>query len=196
MEKVLTSPCKGMNCGCTDGFSHSLECQAEHAAAVAGGHFVKAAQPQAQGEPEVVAWCALTSGGKSIAYFDGKPMVMCGPVGNEHHPVALITLQSHREALAKLEYGPLGKKFYEELSYSLQSERDDAINKADTLSEAIAKKDAALDACVEAAAKAIYEQWESHSGYVAWVEGGNSLMQEAARSIARAAITKIKEARG
>lgn len=68
--------------------------------------------------------------------------------------------------------------------------------RADEVREAIAKKDAALDACVEAAAKAIYEQWESHSGYVAWVEGGNSLMQEAARSIARAAITKIKEARG
>ena len=124
-------------------------------------------QPQAQGEPNKINW---------VDYARVE--------------------QSHREALAKLEYGPLGKKFYEELSYSLQSERDDAINKADTLSEAIAKKDAALDACVEAAAKAIYEQWESHSGYVAWVEGGNSLMQEAARSIARAAITKIKEARG
>ena len=37
------SPCAGMNCGCTDGFSHSLECQAEHAAAIAGGRFVKAA---------------------------------------------------------------------------------------------------------------------------------------------------------
>ena len=33
--------CKGMNCGCTDGRSHSLECQAEHAAAIAGGVFVK-----------------------------------------------------------------------------------------------------------------------------------------------------------
>lgn len=45
MEKVLTSPCKGMNCGCADGVSHSLECHAEHAAAIAGGYFVKAAQP-------------------------------------------------------------------------------------------------------------------------------------------------------
>ena len=32
--------CKGMNCGATDGISHSIECQAEHAAAVAGGKFV------------------------------------------------------------------------------------------------------------------------------------------------------------
>lgn len=34
------SACKGMNCGCTDGVSHSVECRAEHAAAVAGGHFL------------------------------------------------------------------------------------------------------------------------------------------------------------
>lgn len=36
-------PCKGLNCGATDGVSHSAECQAEHAAAVAGGTFVPAA---------------------------------------------------------------------------------------------------------------------------------------------------------
>ena len=35
------APCKGMNCGCTDGVNHSVECQAEHAAAIAGGRFVK-----------------------------------------------------------------------------------------------------------------------------------------------------------
>lgn len=37
---------------------------------------------------EPVAHCALTPAGK-IAYFDGKPMVMVGPVGNEHHPTPL-----------------------------------------------------------------------------------------------------------
>lgn len=42
--------CKGMNCGCTDGVSHSLECQAEHAACIAGGVFVKAAKPETQVE--------------------------------------------------------------------------------------------------------------------------------------------------
>lgn len=31
------SACKGMNCGCTDGVSHSVECRAEYAASVAGG---------------------------------------------------------------------------------------------------------------------------------------------------------------
>jgi hypothetical protein len=35
-----------------------------------------------------VGWCALTPSGQ-IAYFDGKPMVMPGPVGNEHHTVPI-----------------------------------------------------------------------------------------------------------
>ena len=39
-----------------------------------------------QGEP--VAWCSLTPSGK-IAYFDGKPMVMPGAVGNEVHRTPL-----------------------------------------------------------------------------------------------------------
>jgi hypothetical protein len=37
------APCKGMNCGATDGRNHSPECEAEHAAAIAGGTFVPAA---------------------------------------------------------------------------------------------------------------------------------------------------------
>lgn len=82
MEALLTAPCKGMNCGCTDGVSHSLECQAEHAAAIAGGVFSKPEQ-QAQAEPEVVA----------IA--DGT-FNCVAPLG-----MPLITLQSHREAIAQ-----------------------------------------------------------------------------------------------
>lgn len=39
----------------------------------------------------------------------------------------------------------------------------------------------------EAVAKAIYEQWADRPGYVAWVDGGNSLKQNEARVIARAA---------
>jgi hypothetical protein len=39
-ESVTTPPCKGMNCGAIDGRSHSLECHAEHSAAIAGGRFV------------------------------------------------------------------------------------------------------------------------------------------------------------
>lgn len=41
------------------------------------------AAPAPQAAP--VAWCELTEGGQ-IAYFDGKPMVMPGPVGNDCHP--------------------------------------------------------------------------------------------------------------
>lgn len=37
-----------------------------------------------------VAWCSLTPNGQ-IAYFDGRPMIMTGRVGNEHHPVPLFT---------------------------------------------------------------------------------------------------------
>lgn len=92
------------------------------------------AQPQAtEGEPEVVAWCALTLGGKSIAYFDGKPMVMCGPVGNEHHPVALITLQSHR-GFVKAAY------------YDGYTEREKEVR------ELLAQHRAALEKCVSLAA--------------------------------------------
>lgn len=40
------APCKGINCGATDGVSHSVECAAEHAAVIAGGRFVpKGAAP-------------------------------------------------------------------------------------------------------------------------------------------------------
>lgn len=39
---------------------------------------------------EPVAWCSLTPSGR-IGYFDGKPMVMVGPIGNEHHTTPLYT---------------------------------------------------------------------------------------------------------
>jgi hypothetical protein len=48
---------------------------------------IAAAPAEPEGEP--VAWCALTPSGK-IAYFDGKPMVMVGPLGNEHHATPLV----------------------------------------------------------------------------------------------------------
>lgn len=101
----------------------------------------------AQGEPEVIGYAARNKtyhGWETIAFQESTVLKYSKDV----YPVPLITLQSHREALAKLEHGPLGKKFYEELSYSLQSERDDAINKADALSEALAQHRAALEECV------------------------------------------------
>lgn len=41
---------------------------------------------------------------------------------------------------------------------------------------------------MELAAKAIYDQWADQLGWVEWVPGGNSLNQDEARSIARAAL--------
>ena len=46
---------------------------------------------QPQGEQEPVAWCALNADRSGIAYFDGKPIIMTGPIGNEHHPDPLYT---------------------------------------------------------------------------------------------------------
>jgi|GEM_PF-6407221 len=40
----------------------------------------------------------------------------------------------------------------------------------------------------ETVARAIYMQWRDVTGYVPWVEGGNSLMQDSARRIANTAI--------
>lgn len=47
---------------------------------------------------------------------------------------------------------------------------------------------------MEAVAKAIYEQWVGHPGYKPWVERGNSLMQDKARDIARAALSQGTQA--
>lgn len=40
MSTETRAPCLGMNCGTTTN-DHSLECHAEHQAAIAGGNFVK-----------------------------------------------------------------------------------------------------------------------------------------------------------
>ena len=72
-QKIIQDmkPCKGMNCGCTDGRSHSLECLAELAAAIAGGVFVKEALAQPEQEP--VAWLSTDSIGERYLCFD-KPL--------------------------------------------------------------------------------------------------------------------------
>lgn len=41
-----------------------------------------------------VAWYAPALDGRSVSYFDGKPMIMIGPIGNEHHTEALYALGS------------------------------------------------------------------------------------------------------
>lgn len=62
----------------------------------------------------------------------------------------------------------------------------------DDLSEAarILRAAASVDVAglMELAAKAIYDQWADQLGWVEWVPGGNSLNQDEARSIARAAL--------
>lgn len=60
--------------------------------------------------------------------------------------------------------------------------------------EASSKKQAAFiahalnsyaDNALEAKAKEIYDSWSSNPNYLPWLDGGNSLMQDEARRIAR-----------
>lgn len=46
--------------------------------------------------------------------------------------------------------------------------------------------EAAERAAVEVRAKEIFESWRDHPQWVAWLDGGNSLMQDEARRMARA----------
>jgi hypothetical protein len=46
----------------------------------------------AQPEQEPVAWCSLNGRGE-IGYFDGKPMIMVGKVGNDCHTTPLYALE-------------------------------------------------------------------------------------------------------
>ena len=74
----------------------------------------RAANPPAQptkledARGEAVAWCCLNQSGK-ISYFDGKPMIMVGKVGNQLHETPLYTapqpsvdLAAIREVIAEL----------------------------------------------------------------------------------------------
>lgn len=51
---------------------------------------IAAHRSQQEAAQEPVMWCALTPSGK-IAYFEGRPMVMPGPIGNEVHNTPLYT---------------------------------------------------------------------------------------------------------
>ena len=50
--------------------------------------------------------------------------------------------------------------------------------------------EAAVRAADEVRAKEIFESWRDHPQWVPWLDGGNSLMQDKARSIARAERTE------
>lgn len=71
--------------------------------------YIASLPPVTQAKSEAVAWCQLTKAG-TIAYFDGKPMVMPGTVGNDCHPDPLYT--APREAV---ERQPLTETKREEL---------------------------------------------------------------------------------
>ncbi|WP_372438245.1 hypothetical protein ACCM60_14210 [Pseudomonas chlororaphis subsp. aureofaciens] len=47
---------------------------------------------------------------------------------------------------------------------------------------------------LEIAARATYETWSNEPGYVPWIERGNSLKQEEARAMVRAAMSKGEQA--
>lgn len=116
---------------------------------------------QAQaGEPEVAAR-ANYSGTSVIVEADLSP------------GVELITLQSHRDAMA----------WHEREIKLLRDEKLRLIIEREGLQEAIAKKDAALKACVEA-----LERLLDDSGY------GRCLFETDGSTIARASITQAREA--
>ena len=85
-EKAKRGPCKDCD-GCLIlSMEPYLTVSGTNEALAALSARLKADAPVA----EPVAHCQLTPSGK-IAHFDGKPMVMVGPVGNDCHPDPLYT---------------------------------------------------------------------------------------------------------
>ena len=67
-----------------------------------------------QVEQAAVAWCELDADRRGIAYFDGKPIIMTGPSGNEHHPDPLYTNpQPQREPLTHYEIHELFRRSWD-----------------------------------------------------------------------------------
>ena len=97
-QKIIQAvkPCKGMNCGCTDGRSHSLECLAELAAAIAGGMFF----PSVYTTPPKRPWVGLSDSQIEQVYYDvaklhrGAPM----PWGQVQFGNALQALVKEKNA--------------------------------------------------------------------------------------------------
>lgn len=66
-------PCKGMNCTSTDGTGHSLECEAEHSAAIAGGVFLQSG-PVLSGDELLYTVRAMRSFGGSFVQHLGSAL--------------------------------------------------------------------------------------------------------------------------
>ncbi|CAB4140324.1 hypothetical protein UFOVP669_25 [uncultured Caudovirales phage] len=131
-----------------------------------------ASKPQPQAEPEVVAW--------GMPREDGLILDVISPEEYESYEgdytIPLIALQSHREVMQEkaLQYVALFGQLQE-------------------AQEAIAKKDAALDACVGAMNSCdtkVKEIWSERRGW------HDIEMQEFDKSAIDAAIEQAKEARG
>lgn len=97
VERALDALAQGCPQDCKDGMTDSggvhpwgeaalIECPSCQAVEA-----LRAALEQSQGEQAPVAWCALNADRSGIAYFDGRPIIMTGPIGNEHHPDPLYT---------------------------------------------------------------------------------------------------------
>ena len=94
--------CKGMNCTSTDGTGHSLECEAEHSAAIAGGVFLQSG-PVLSGDELLYTTRAMRSFGGSFVQHIGSAL----QVADSSNAVRLQ--QAFPELIAK--YGP-GSDFY------------------------------------------------------------------------------------
>ncbi len=130
-------------------------------------------EPQAQaGEPEVVAYVLNKENLLGTRLLGYKP--------DGEDCIELIALQSHREAMA-------------ELQAEVDKWSDRAAERTDDWHDAIAKKDAALQACVDGLQKA--RDW--HKGDK-WREGAPTerAAWESHRDMLDAAITQAEEAVG
>lgn len=63
-------------------------------------------------------------------------------------------------------------------------ERNEEIDRLKAENAKLIEANTELKAAVERAAQRIYETWSDSAGYVPWVQGGNSMMQQKAWRIA------------
>lgn len=81
-------PCQGMNCGSTTGFDHSLECIAEHSAAIAGGVFSKPTGPDALATSPAAPITAFKQ--LYVKYGDGIAAEGVNPVTEANQRIAYL----------------------------------------------------------------------------------------------------------
>ena len=122
-----------------------------------------------------VAWCQLSASGK-IAYFDGKPMLMTGPVGNECHTTPLYTTPPDAAGrIAELELQAALERVteLERERDALRSERDTI--KAELLEEHADHKQTLEDARPEPDCRLCrnFRDCSDHGYLAGWCKEGN-----------------------